>query len=116
MNTIYLPDTGLNVGDTVINKADMVSSCQELTCWWKRQPACSEFHPTGHGLVNAVRRDEIPGSEIKDSLLLIVTEVIVAREPAFMCKVSKPQFLQGEREESQMIPAYAGGECSCLGV
>lgn len=99
----------------MINNVDMVSTYKELTCWWKRQPVCSEFHPTGHLLVNAVRSDEMPGSEMKDSLLLIVTTVIVvAREPAFMCKFSKPPFPQGECEESQMIPAYAGEECSCL--
>lgn len=39
------------------------------------------------------------GSEMKDSLLLIVTAVIaLARESAFMCKFSKPQFPWGECE------------------
>lgn len=62
---------------------------------------CSEFHPTCHSFANAVRRDEMLGSEMKDSLLLIVTAVIaVARESAFMRKFSKPQFPWGECDES----------------
>lgn len=64
--------------------------------------------------MHGVRRDEMPGSEMKDSLLLRV--IAAVRDLAFICKFPKPLLSQAEYEEGQMRSAHAGEEHSCLRV